>query len=497
MSFAAWHWLFLIIPTLLLFWLIREKRESVPLPKELIITQSSNKIKLLPIVLIFLFIALARPVLLKPKTSSTSLQPLFIALDMSASMMAQDIKPNRLTYAKRAIEELIQKTNHKIALIVFTSNPLIIAPPTTDKAILLQALHSIDPKNIMTKSTNIQKLLDFVSVFQGSIDLALFSDGGEEKILHKPKNIRLHFVQIATKEGALIPTSEGFLKHDGKLVVTRLNEDINQYVDFVYPYDQYLDILNNIETKVTKTQKMERVELFFIPLLIATLLILYIYTTIFEKIRSFIPLMIAFSLPMHASLLDEWKLQKGYEAYYNTEYQKSIAYFHNLPYIEARYAEAMALMKLGKYRKAANILKSIKTTDVALKARIYEALGVCYEKMRKYDVALEYYVLAAQFKPNKDLIKKIEDLALKKRPKKLLLPFSKKRIIKKEHSKNDKGKSAGSSNLQTAGLASSSRGGKKTKQKSQSVTTKGSSMPLGSRLYDLINKGYIHEKNPW
>ncbi|BCD59890.1 MULTISPECIES: VWA domain-containing protein [unclassified Nitratiruptor] len=497
MSFEAGYWLILIIPTLLLFWIIKEKKDSIPLPKELIIEQSSNKIKLLPLVLILLFIALARPMQLTPKTSTTSLQPLFIALDMSASMRAKDLKPNRLIFAKKAIKELIQKANSKIALIVFTSNPLIIAPPTSDKAILLQALNSIDPKNIMTKSTNIQKLLNFVSKFQGNIDLVLFSDGGEEKILHKPKNIRLHFVQIATKEGALIPTNEGYLKHNGKLVVTRLNQAINQYADFIYPYDKYLDVLENIEAKITKTQTMDKIELFFIPLFIATILLLYIYTTLFEKIRSFIPFMIILAFPLHASLLDEWKLQKGYKAYYNKEYKKSLKYFQNLPYLEARYAQAMALMKLGKYKEAINILQSIKTKDIALKAKIYKNLGVCYEKIRKYDEALQYYVLAAQYKPNSDLIKKIEVLALKKRPKKLLLPFSKKKIVKKEHGKKDKGKSAGSSNLQTAALASSSRGGKKTKQKSQSITQKGSSMPLGSRLYDLINKGYIHEKHPW
>ena len=499
MSFTAPFWLIFIPPAMLLFWLLKDKETSLPLPLELLIAKSSTKTKLLPLLLILLLVALARPVHKEPLAMNESIQPLFVALDVSASMNAQDIKPSRLAFAKEAIENLIQKSHKKIALLVFTSNPLIIAPPTSDKVVLLEALESFEPKNVLTHSTNIQNLLDFVAKFQGNIDLALFSDGGDEKVINKPKKIRLHYVMIGTKEGAFIPTNDGYLKKDGKPVVTRINEALAKYADFTYSPQNYLDILQNTKMQTSKQKSFKTTELFFVPLLLAIVLTLYIFTTIFESFRKFLPLLIVMAPYLHASLIEEFKIKKAYEAYSRKDFQQSARIFATLPYLEARWGEALSLMKLGKYKKALNILKQISTTDPDLKANLYEAIGLCYEKMRRYDKALHYYVLAAQRHPKKEILAKIERLALKKPPKKLLLPFSKqKRVLKKTTGKGGKkSKSAGSSNLQTAALAANSKGGKRTKKRSEVIVKKGSSMPLGSRLYDLINKGYIHEKNPW
>ncbi len=499
MSFAAPFWLLFVPAVLLLFWFIKEKETTIPLPSELLITRSSAKTKFLPLLLVLLLLALARPVYKEPLAMNESIQPLFVALDVSASMNAQDIKPSRLAFAKKAIRDLIQKSHKKIALLVFTSNPLIIAPPTSDKVVLLEALESFNPKNVLTHSTSIQKLLDFVSKFQGKIDLALFSDGGEEKMIQKPKNIRLHYVMIGTKEGAFIPTNDGYLKKDGKPVVTRINEALAKYADFTYSPQNYLDILQNTKVRISKQKSFKTTELFFVPLLLAIALTLYIFTTMFESFKKLLPILIIMAPYLHASLIEEIRIKQAYKAYIQKDFNKSAQIFATLPYQETKWGEAMSLMQLGKYKKALNILKEISTTDPNLKANIYEALGRCYEKIRRYDKALHYYVLSAQRHPKKELLAKIEALALKKLPKKLLLPFSKqKRVLKKEPGKKGKkSKSAGSSNLQSAALGANSKGGKRTKKRSEVVVKKGSSMPLGSRLYELINKGYIHEKNPW
>ena len=500
MTFLYPYLLFFIFPILsLLFFIKKSKLSKIDFNKDIIISKSSVKWRYVPFILALFIISLARPVVKESFKQKSFNQTLFIALDISSSMMAEDIKPNRFQRAKEAIKDLIKKSPFKNALLVFTSNPLIIAPPTDDKRVLYKAIDSINPKYILTKSTNIQKLLNFVSKFEGEINLVIFSDGGEFQNIDKPKNIRLFAVKTATKEGALIPFEGGFLKKDGKLVVTRLNPNFERIADKAFDLNNYLNILDEIEKKES-LDKDERVfELFFIPLFLALILFLDAFTTVFERIKDlkrFFVLFVLFCfIDLKAKIVEEFEIKRGYEAYENKDFKKSIEIFSKLSSFEARYALALSLMNMGEYKKAYNILKNLKSNEPEIKAKIYFALGVCHEKGKNYKKALEYFIKSAELAHSKESLAHIEKLVFKKRYKKPPPPFLKPKNIKAKTSKNSKNKKSGGGANINALIASNAKGGKKNKNKAS--VKKGSSMPFGSKLYDMINKGYINEKNPW
>ena len=150
-------------------------------------------------------------------------------------------------------------------------------------------------------------------------------------------------------------------------------------------------------------------------------------------------------------------------------------------------------MHLGRYDEAAKILRSLRTGDRNKKAKIFYDLGVCYEKMRRYDKARDSYAKAAALGSEKAL-GNMRNVIFKKRQKKQPLPFTKQKKIKTKTEGSDK-KPGGSSNLQTALLGGNAKGGKKNSR--QKAISKGKGMPMSSKVYEIINKGYIHEKRPW
>lgn len=499
MSFVYPFVLFFTIPALLLIPLIKKRRFAVPFNKKIIVRSESPNYALLPAVLALVLIALARPVSYKSVTKSQASTPLFIAIDFSNSMLVEDVEPNRLTRAKQIAKELIRKSPFKTALIVFTTNPLLIAPPTTDKEALFMALESIDQKSILTKGTNFSKLVHFVAKFKGKKNLAIISDGGDFSDaaslmeLAKRNNIQIFSVGVGTKEGGLIPAEDGYLKQQGNLVVSRLNLAFKKLGRY-YERD-YLQILDDIEAELSRQSTKEKIELFFIPLLAAFLLYLHIYTKIFEmkKLRFFILLV---AVGAHASLVDEFMLKRAYTLLQQQKYQKAAKILKSMNYLEARFALGVALCQMGKVPEAIKVFEHIRSKEPKIKEKLYYNLGLCYERLRNYKKALKYYIRAYQLRQDVKTFAKIQKLVFKKNPKKPLLPFAKQKVVSKEGQKSKEGKkSAGGSNINLAIQSGGAKGGKK--QKARGVSKKAKAIPLSSRVYDLINKGYIDEKNPW
>ncbi len=485
------EFLFFILPALLLALLIKKVDYTTTINPKLIISHSSHKEQLLPLVLALTILALARPVIKSETSHTVTSTPIFIAIDASNSMQARDIKPNRLEKAKELAHQLIDEAHTKVALLIFTQNPLLIAPPTNDKRLLHTALESFDPKAILTKGTNFEKLLDFVHQFEGTKNLIIISDGGEFETLKRYDDIKLYAVIVGTKSGALIPTQDGYLKTEsGNLVVSRINPNFSAIAEqsFTNSIEGVLDTIDLATNQKTTTHYLE---LYFVPLLLAILLTLYIYTTIFDRFIKFIPLFLT-ALPLHAGIIDEYYLQKGYELYTKGRYKEALQYLDPST-LQGAYARAKSLQKLGKFPKALQLYKTIKTEDAKLKAKIYADIATCYEAMRKYDAARKAYIKAAKLHPKKEYIHKIAALAFKHNPKKQPLPFSKQKVVAKKGKDSSESKKGGSS-MPLAATGGAQKGNKK--QKGAGVA-KSKVMPLSSKVYELINKGYIHEKNPW
>jgi len=167
-----------------------------------------------------------------------------IALDVSNSMLAGDIQPDRLTRAKQALTRLIDNLeNDKIGLIVFAGDAYTQIPITTDYISAKMFLSSIRPDMVPKQGTAIGAAIDLgtrsFSPGEGkSKAMIIITDGEnhEDDPVAKAseasaKGIIIHTIGIGSSEGVPIPVTvngrKDYLKdNEGNTVITRLDEDI-------------------------------------------------------------------------------------------------------------------------------------------------------------------------------------------------------------------------------------------------------------------------------
>ncbi|WP_201986881.1 VWA domain-containing protein [Hymenobacter rubidus] len=194
-----------------------------------------------------LVLAIATPQAKVSRASApvTGNQRLVFAVDVSNSMLATDLLPDRLSQAKKLIEETVQQLRgEEVALVVFAGNARLYMPLTTDYNVVRRACSAMSPELITLQGTSFADALGLAgqvlkaSPRQGGM-LCILSDGEIHTAhdahladsLHRA-GIELVAVGIGTPEGAPIPVSnarEGTpdVKRDrnGAPIRTRLEED--------------------------------------------------------------------------------------------------------------------------------------------------------------------------------------------------------------------------------------------------------------------------------
>ncbi|MCC8188083.1 MAG: VWA domain-containing protein [Bacteroides sp.] len=186
-------------------------------------------------------ILLARPQFgSKMETIRRSGAEVIIALDISNSMLAQDIQPNRLERAKRIISRLVDELeNDKVGMIVFAGDAFIQLPITSDYISAKMFLESIDPSLITKQGTAIAAAINLgVRSFTPQEDVGrtiiIITDGedheGDAMQAARDavsKGIQVNVMGIGSPEGAPIPiegTNDFRRDREGNVVVTRLDE---------------------------------------------------------------------------------------------------------------------------------------------------------------------------------------------------------------------------------------------------------------------------------
>ncbi len=173
---------------------------------------------------------------------------LFICLDVSNSMMSDDIKPNRLERAKNAITKMIDELkNDRIGIVVFAGKSYVQLPITNDYSAAKLFLSSIDPNMVPTQGTaigeSINMAVDAFDENQHSKAIILITDGEnheddavEAAKKATAKGIKVFAVGMGSTEGAPIPVIRngvivGYRKAaDGSTIVTRLDEKLLQNI---------------------------------------------------------------------------------------------------------------------------------------------------------------------------------------------------------------------------------------------------------------------------
>lgn len=254
-------YLLFLIPVLLIVFIINRQIKKRSLNKfgdpEIInrltpmISSVRPVVKFLLIIfaLIFIIIGMARPQfgskLEKIKRKGIEI---VIALDVSNSMLAEDIKPNRLEKAKQAIARMVEKlTDDKIGLIVFAGDAYVQIPITSDYASAKMFLSSINTQIVPKQGTAIGSAIDLgINSFspdnESSKALIIITDGEThdnkarsmtEKAVEK--GITVYTIGVGTPTGTPIPVYSGnqrtFKKDNkGKTIISKLNENMLQEI---------------------------------------------------------------------------------------------------------------------------------------------------------------------------------------------------------------------------------------------------------------------------
>lgn len=212
--------------------------------------------------LIFILISLANPQMgTKSEVVKTEGFDVFLALDISKSMLAADLPPSRLDRSRRLSEDLIRSlTENRIGLIVFAGNAFLQTPLTTDYRSLLLFLQNLSPDIVSNQGTNfssaISVALRYFSFNKANGKALIILSDGEN---HEPgledaarsaaqKGISIFTVGIGTKSGAKIPDYSLGLNsfktdENGDAVISKLEEENLRLIARITRGNYY--VLNN------------------------------------------------------------------------------------------------------------------------------------------------------------------------------------------------------------------------------------------------------------
>jgi Ca-activated chloride channel homolog len=250
-------WGMLIIPMLALFFIwsrISRKRAlrrfgNEHLMRELMPLSSNHrpvfKFIVLMLALAFFIVGAARPQFgSKLKKMKREGVELIIALDVSNSMMAEDIQPNRLERAKRAISRLIDRLkDDKIGLIVFAGDAYVQLPITSDYNSAKLFLNSVNTQIAPTQGTAIGTavktgLRSFTPKGEANKAIIVITDGENHQddpvsaaSEARENGVVVHTIGMGLPDGSPIPVlkngQKDYLKNkNGEVVITKLNESM-------------------------------------------------------------------------------------------------------------------------------------------------------------------------------------------------------------------------------------------------------------------------------
>jgi Ca-activated chloride channel family protein len=473
-----------------------------------------------------MLLALSRPVFDNGiKENNIETKEIIIAIDVSYSMKATDIKPNRYAFAKQTIKAFLEENpKSEITLLAFTQNALLLSPPTTDHQLIKIALETLNPDYILTKGTSLNNLFKKVAELKSEDkNLLLISDGGEEDNYQKLKKIldtngiKLTILALGTERGTTIQTKMGLLKDkDGNLVISALNPLLprltTNYMEVSSSPEataKKLAPLLDIETsqKITKPQHNYQ-ELYPLPLIIALILFFILHT---KYIKYMLFMISIFGISAEASIFDEYHIKRAYSAYQNQKYSEIEKHINKIeqPSLQSQLILANTEYRLQNYKKAIKIYKSIKSTSQKIKQQLFYNIGNSYAKLKDYDKAKRYYIYALQLGEDSQSLYNLKKIIFKENREKSKLGIANPQSQTSQSSKSDESDKSldKEKENQQSSASGSSTAGKESNKKTQKErekkrlildpTDKKEVHPLSSKVYELINKGYIYETKPW
>lgn len=486
--------------------------------------------------LFFTLLALSRPAITNELSKEKfDANEYIIALDASYSMQMDDLKPTRYELAKQNIISLLHlDTQDRFSLFAFTANPLLICPPTSDKAIAISALNSLEPKYILTKSTSLSSLIQRVATLdQEHKSLIIFTDGGDEHDITSllkiatSSAITLNIIGVSSSKGAVITKdSKPYKNEQSHLVISRINPVLKDLAHksggFYFELDSDDKDLSsviykkmqeqNLDVKEMRVEVVSYKELYFIPLSLAFIILLISLTRVQKYLPFFVLLLLVMpNFKAQASLFDFHYVKVAKEAYEKGEYIKAQKYFKKLTPSQYSYMSlANAYYKNRQYKYSLRYYSQIKSKNPKIKSIVFYNMANAAFHLKKYQRAEELYKQSLNLLYSQEAYENLIILYKLGKTSKVnvadMLPTADskkvKNITKKiDNKKEDEENSASSSSGKQRDAQGTQGGaGSQSKEKNKkSATIKGekNKFKMGYNAYELINKGYVNEKHPW
>ncbi|MGC6285801.1 MAG: vWA domain-containing protein [Polaribacter sp.] len=279
----------MIVMHLLVFWWKKRKQKlfsNYELLKRLAPAYSPSKSAFKLIVFLiglsFLIVSLVNPKMgSKLKTVKREGVDIVFALDVSKSMLAEDIAPNRLEKSKQIISKIIDKLgSDRVGVIIYAGNSYPLLPITTDHAAANMFLQNATPDIVSSQGTAINEALELAKTYYNNDEqtnrfLIIISDGEDHQEETKQmalnlsnEGVKVYTIGVGTENGGPIPIrSNGSIvryKKDnkGETVITKRKPDVLQgiadaangkYIDG----NRTDDPVKAIEQVITNAQKSE------------------------------------------------------------------------------------------------------------------------------------------------------------------------------------------------------------------------------------------------
>jgi Ca-activated chloride channel family protein len=362
-----------------------------------------------------------------------------IALDVSKSMLAQDIKPSRLERAKQVISKIIDNLpDDKTGMVIFAGRAYLQMPMTIDHAAAKMYLSSASPDDVPTQGTVISQALKMCYAAFNPKEktykaIILISDGEDHdddalKVAKQlgQEGIMVNTVGIGSPQGATIldaETNADKIDSKGNVVITKLNEEelsnIAKNGNGLYQlYTSTNEVANNIKNRLSgigqstiSEGSFDSFKQYFQYFLAAALFFLVIEFFISErrKISKKALVFLAGILFMNSSLFAQSardKIIQGNEAYKKSDFTAAENLYRGAlkngdTNTIANYNLGNALYKKENTDQAVQAYDDVlqSTRDNITKEKAYYNKGVAYQKAKKLPECIDAYKNALMLGP--------------------------------------------------------------------------------------------------
>ena len=311
----------IVVFLLVLWWKKRTQRKfsDVALLQKLAPNSSTFKNTLKLIILLlgiaFLVISLTNPKMgTKLKTVKREGVDIVFALDVSKSMLAEDIAPNRLEKSKQIISKIIDRLgSDRVGIIIYAGNSYPLLPITTDHAAANMFLQNANPDMVSSQGTDINGALELAKTYYNNDEqtnrfLIIISDGEDHQEETKQvaqnlanEGVKIYTVGVGTERGGPIPmrvngSMIGYKKdRQGETVITKRKPEVLQGIadaaDGTYidgnvtnnPVKEIAEIIANAEKSEFETKQFSDYKDQFQWFLALGLLFLIVDIFLFDK----------------------------------------------------------------------------------------------------------------------------------------------------------------------------------------------------------------------